>query len=82
MTIEPAQIEWYSGYTRYDKPRRLLWKNQWLEVIRVLQRSYAPNGALVKLLASDHHIYLLEYSLDLDLWRVANRSQPQCVTEN
>jgi hypothetical protein len=74
MTSEASQIEWYSGHTRYDRPCRLLWKNQWLEVITVLQRGYNPSGAFVKLLASDHNIYVLEYSLDLDLWRVLHRS--------
>jgi hypothetical protein len=74
MTSEPSQLEWYSGYTRYDRPRRLLWKNQWFEVITLLQRGYTPNGAFMKLLASDQSIYLLEYSLNLDLWRVVHRS--------
>ena len=74
MTSNPSQLEWYSGYTRYDRPRRLLWKNQWLEVITVLQRGYTPSGAFMKLLASDQSIYLLEYSLNLDLWRAVQRS--------
>jgi hypothetical protein len=74
MTSEPSQLEWYSGYTRYDRMRRLLWKNQWLEVITVLQRGYTPSGAFMKLLASDQSIYLLEYSLNLDLWLAVHHS--------
>jgi hypothetical protein len=73
MTSGPTRIEWYSGHTLYDRPRRLLWKNRWLEVLSVLQRGYTPNGAFVKLLASDQGLYLLEYSLDQDCWSLVHR---------
>jgi hypothetical protein len=64
-------VEWYSGHTLYDRPHRFLWKGPWLEVIAVLERGYTPDGAFIKILASDHGIYLLEYSLNQDLWQVA-----------
>ena len=63
-------VEWYSGYTLYDRPRRFLWGSKWLEVIKVLERGYVPDGAYVKILASDHCTYFLRYSLDQDVWHV------------
>ncbi len=69
--LSVTTVEWYSGYTLYDRPRRFLWKRQWLEVITVLERGYVPDGAYIKILASDHGIYRLEYSLDQDVWHVA-----------
>jgi hypothetical protein len=71
MTIDSAPIEWYSGHRLYDRPRRLFWRQQWLEVITVLGRGYFPDGAYVKILASDHGVYLLEYSLSKDTWHIA-----------
>jgi hypothetical protein len=63
-------IEWYSGHTLFDQPRRLFWKNQWLEVLTVLERGYLPNGAYFKIMASDCGVYLLEYSLHHDSWHI------------
>ncbi len=74
MINKPSPIEWYSGYTLYDRPRRLFWGGQWLTVVTILQRGYTPDGFFIKLLASDQGTYLLEYSSDQDVWRVAHRS--------
>jgi hypothetical protein len=68
--VPDTTVEWYSGHTLYDRPRQVRWGSQWLEVIRVLERGYVPDGAYVKILASDQCIYLLRYSLDQDVWHV------------
>jgi hypothetical protein len=68
--VPDTTVEWYSGHTLYDRPRRVLWGSQWLAVINVLERGYVPDGAYVKILASDYGIYVLRYSLDQDVWRV------------
>ena len=68
--IPGMRVEWYSGYTLYDSPRRLLWAGQWLEVVSVLQRGYSPNGAFFKILTSNQAIFILKYSLCQDLWQI------------
>jgi hypothetical protein len=70
MTAGSTLIEWYSGHTLYDRPRRLFWGDQWLEVMAVLERAYFPDGARCTILASDHGVYLLEYSSSNDAWHI------------
>jgi hypothetical protein len=64
------KVEWSSGYTLYDSPRRLFWSGQWFEVVSVLQRGYTPDGAFFKILASDQTIFMLKYSSRRDAWRI------------
>lgn len=67
---EPAtQIEWYSGYTRYDQPRRLFCGGRWLVVRAVLARGILPEGAFVQVLASDQRRYRLDYDGHFDVWQ-------------
>jgi hypothetical protein len=68
--LSQMQVEWYSGYTLYDIPRRLFWSGQWFEVVSVLQRGYTPTGAFVKILASNQATFILRYSLCQDVWRI------------
>ena len=65
-------VEWYSGYTLYDSPRRLFWSGQWLEVVSILQRGCSPNGAFFKILASNQAIFILKYSRCQDLWHIVS----------
>lgn len=64
------KIEWYSGYTLYDSPRRIFWLGHWLEVASVLQRNYTPNGTFLKIITSDQLIFNLRYSLCQDIWQI------------
>jgi hypothetical protein len=62
-------VEWYSGHTLYDRPRRLFWSGQWIEVVAILERGYTPDGAFFKIIASNQGIFLLKYCLYADAWR-------------
>jgi hypothetical protein len=70
LMFSETKVEWYSGYTLYDNPRRLLWSGQWFEVVSVLQRGYTPDGAFFKILASDQTIFILKYSSRQESWRI------------
>lgn len=63
-------VEWFSGHTLYDRPRRLFWSGQWLDVVSVLQRGYTPDGAFIKIIASNHSFFLLNYSVHSDSWHI------------
>ena len=63
-------VEWFSGHTLYDRPRRLFWSGQWLDVISIRQRGYTPDGAFIKIIASNHSFFLLQYSVGSDAWHI------------
>lgn len=69
MTIPPLQIDWYSGSTQYEQPRRLRLGGCWLEVLRVERRGRSPEGAFFCLVAANHRRYRLDYDRRSDVWR-------------
>jgi len=68
MTETPAPIQWYSGYTRYDQPRRLFWDGHWLEIQTVLARAAYPHGAGLTVLTAGRRRFRLDYDAQRDLW--------------
>ncbi len=70
MTGRSGQIDWYSGSTVYEQPRRLFWGGRCLEVLAVLSRGISPNGAFLKILAADQRCYRLDYDQQQDVWQI------------
>jgi|YNPNPStandDraft_1061719.scaffolds.fasta_scaffold130497_1 hypothetical protein len=71
MTATPIPIHWYSGYTRYDQPRRLFWDGRWLAIQAVLTRAAHPHGARLTVLTADQRRFRLDYDAQRDRWHGA-----------
>ncbi|MGQ9921023.1 MAG: hypothetical protein ACUVRZ_06795 [Desulfobacca sp.] len=70
MSCGAERIVWYSGASLYEQPRRLCWGGRWLTVLAVSSRGITPNGAFLKILASDQRCYRLDYDQSHDLWQI------------
>ncbi len=68
MIEATIQIEWYSGHTLYDQPRRLSWGGQTQEVLAVLSRGSSPQGAFLEILTTDRRCYRLEFDAHAGVW--------------
>jgi hypothetical protein len=80
MWLTPLQVECTAGYKADEAPRRLLWEGTWLEVVEVVDRWHQATGNPewpmaddFKVLAADHHEYLLKHDRESDDWYLARR---------
>ena len=80
MELVPIQVECYSGHKADETPRRLRWKDEWIEVEEVLDCWFQvetlpdwPRADYLKVLDSDQREYLLKHDLESDAWYLAHR---------
>ncbi len=75
MKLIPIQVECYAGAKADETPRRLLWGEQPVEVVEVLDRWHQveskpewPRADYFKACGADQHEYLLKHDLESDEW--------------
>ena len=65
-----VRVECYSGYRGEETPRRFFYRDQRVDVLRVVDRWLSPDCRYFKLLALDG-TYILRHDMGHDSWNLA-----------
>lgn len=71
MTEKLFRVECYSGYRAEERPVRIMFETQTLEVADVEDRWYSPGATYFGVLAGNGERYVLRHDDGQDVWSVA-----------
>jgi len=68
MTEQLVRVECYSGYKAEERPVRILFEAQVLEIAEVEDRWYSPGATYFRVLAANGDRYVLRHDDAQDIW--------------
>jgi hypothetical protein len=68
MAEQSVRVECYSGYIADERPERILFETQTLEIAEVEDRWYSPGATYFRVLAEDGDRYVLRHDDAQGVW--------------
>jgi hypothetical protein len=68
MAEQLVRVECYSGYKADERPERILFESQTLEIAEVEDRWYSPGATYFRVLAESGDRYVLRHDDAQDIW--------------
>jgi hypothetical protein len=68
MTEQIVRVECYSGHKADERPRRLVFESQTLEISEVEDRWYSPGATYFRVLVENGERYVLRHDDAQDVW--------------
>ncbi len=63
-------VQCHSGYTYAERPTRLYWDDEWLDIDEVVKSWRIPGGRKFQVLTEDQQSFELFYGELYDEWRI------------
>jgi len=68
MTERLVRVECYSGHKAEERPARITFETQTLEIVEVEDRWYSPGATYFRVLAANGDRYVLRHDDAQDVW--------------